>query len=212
MAKTVEAIVNAFLLPGEAILSLIGKVAPETEAIMRIDYGATIYPLVFSLVVWTVALIVGLIIIKMIKNAVWQTAALIRTFHYWVRNQLGNIKTKLLWKYRKFFPHKSDIDAIVGQEEFDRLDIAVMRTLFKQGPAMASSAPDLAEKFSLRPAEVQRRLEKLAENHMVRSVIGSTDGFENYRLSDSGLTFITMMQRRARVSSGVTPVSASGSG
>ena len=212
MAKTVEAIVNAFLLPGEAILSLIGRIAPETEAIMRIDYGATIYPLVFSLVVWTVALIVGLIIIKMIKNAVWQTAALIRTFHYWVRNQLGNIKTKLLWKYRKFFPHKSDIDSVVGQEEFDRIDIAVMRTLFKQGPDAASSAPELAEKFSLRPAELQRRLEKLAENHMVRSVTRSTDGCENYRLSDSGLTFITMMQRRARVSSGVTPVSASGSG
>lgn len=212
MAKTVEAIVNAFLLPGEAILSLIGKIAPETEAIMRIDYGATIYPLVFSLVTWTLALIAGLYVIRAIKNAFWQTSALIRTFHYWVRDQLGNIKTRLLWKYRQFFPHESDRDQIVQREEFDKLDIAVMRALFKQGPGNASSAPDLAEKFSLRPAQVQRRLEKLAHNHMVRSVIGSTDGFENYRLSDSGLTFITMMQRQARVSAGVTPVSASGSG
>ena len=212
MAKTVEAIVNAFLMPGEATFSFIGWVSPRAEAIMRIEPGGTIYCLVFSLLAWTLVLVVGLYLLKIIKNAAWQTSALVRTFHYWVRNQLGLIKTRLLWKYRQFFPHTSDSDQVVGQEEFDTLDIAVMRALFKQGPGTSTSAPDLAEKFSLRPAQVQRRLEKLAQNHMLRSVIGSTDGFENYRLSDSGLTFITMLQRQARVSAGVTPVSASGSG
>ena len=198
MAETVSAIYRAFLMPGEAILSLIGKVAPETEAIMRIDSGATIYPLIFSLAAWTVALVIGLYVIKIVKNAFWQTSALILTLIYAVKNLFGNLKTRLLWKYRQFFPHKTDNGHEVSQEEFDKLDIAVLRALFKGGPGTATSAPDLAEKFKLRPAQVQRRLEKLSANQMLRTVIGSTDGYDNYRLTDSGLAFITMMQRRAR--------------
>lgn len=212
MAELVTNTVNAFLMPGEAVLSLIGRIAPETEAIMRIDYGATVYPLIFSLLAWTIAMVIGLYIVKIVKNAAWQTNALIHTFIYWVRNSLGNIKTRLLWQYRRFFPHESDDTQFVSREEFDKLDIAVLRTLFKKGPGVASSAPELAETFTLRPAQVQRRLEKLADNHMLRTVIGSTDGYDNYRLTDSGLTFITMMQRQSRMTGNVSPVSASGSG
>jgi DNA-binding MarR family transcriptional regulator len=212
MAEIAAKTVNAFLMPGEAVLSLIGAIAPEAEAIMRIDYGATIYPLIFSLIAWTAVLVIGLYVVKIVKNLAWQTSALVHTFIYWVRNSLGNIKTRLLWQYRRFFPHQSDDTQLVSQEEFDKLDIAVLRTLFKKGPAIAASAPELAEVFTLRPAQVQRRLEKLAQNHMLRTVIGSTDGYDNYRLTDSGLTFITMMQRQARMTANVSPVSASGTG
>ena len=202
MADNVAAIYNAFLLPGEAILSLIGRLSPQTEAIMRIDVGGVIYPLLFSLVAWTVFLVIGLIVFKIIKNAFRQTIALVHTLVYAAKNMVGNLKTKLLWKYREFFPHKAATSEIVSQEEFDKLDIAVLRTLFEEGPGIATSAPDLAEKFELRANQVQKRLDKLTQNHMVRSVIGSTDGYENYRLTDSGLAFVTMMQRQARVSVG----------
>ena len=203
MAETVAAIVNAFLLPGEAILSLIGWLSPETEAIMRIDYGGTIYPVLFSLIAWTVFLVIGLFVLKFIKNAIWQTNALIHTIVYAIKNWFANLKTRLLWKYRKLFPHKADSGQIVSQEEFDKLDIAVLRAFFKRGPDNAASAPDLAEKFTLRATQVQRRLDKLSQNQMLCSVVGSTNGYDNYRLTDSGLTFITMMQRQARASNRV---------
>ena len=77
---------------------------------------------------------------------------------------------------------------------------------------MTLSAPELTGQLKLRPAQIQHRLENLMHHQMVQSVIGSTDGYENYRLTDSGLAFITMMQRQARVTPGVSPVSASGSG
>ena len=48
--------------------------------------------LLFALVAWTLVLVLGLFIYKIIKNAFWQTSALIRTFIYWVRNTIGNIK------------------------------------------------------------------------------------------------------------------------
>ena len=112
----------------------------------------------------------------------------------------------------QFFPLKDSDVEMVSREEFDNVDIAVLRTFFKQGPGMATSAPELAEQLRLRPAQIQHRLDNLMHNHMVRSVIGTTDGFENYRLTDSGLAFITMMQRQARVTASVSPASASGSG
>ena len=122
------------------------------------------------------------------------------------------IRDRMIWKWRQFFPPKCSSAEIVSREEFDNIDIAVLRSLFNQGPGMAVSAPELAEQLKLRPAQIQHRLDNLAQNHMLRSIIGSTDGFDNYRLTDSGVAFITMMQRQARVSAGVSPVSASGSG
>ena len=64
------------------------------------------------------------------------------------------------------------------------------------GPGYTMSAPELAEKFSCRPGRIQRSLDKLFQTRMLDSVIGSTDGFDNYRLTDSGAEFISMLQRQ----------------
>jgi DNA-binding MarR family transcriptional regulator len=212
MAETAKAIYQAFTLPGEWILSVIGRFSPQAEEIMRVDHGAIIVPFVLSLLAWTLVIVAGLMISRMFRNFAWQTAAICRTLVWRVKMSLGSLKTRLIWKYRQFFPHRGDHGEMVSREEFDNIDIAVLRLLFQRGPGMAMSAPELAEKFSLRPAQIQHRLDSLMQNQMLRSVIGSTDGYENYRLTDSGLTFITMMQRQARVTPGVSPVSASGSG
>jgi hypothetical protein len=212
MAETAQAIYEAFTLPGEWLLSFIGSFAPQTEQIMRVDNGAVIVPFVLSLVAWTLVIVAGLMISRMLRNFAWQFAAICRTLVWRVKMTLGNLKTRLLWKWRQFFPQQSGNSEMVSREEFDNLDIAVLRSFFQQGPGMATSAPELAEQLNLRPAQIQHRLDNLTHYHMLRSVIGSTDGFENYRLTDSGLAFITMMQRQARVTPGVSPVSASGSG
>ena len=197
MAETAKAIYQAFTLPGESLLSLIGTFAPQTEAIMRVDNGAIIVPFVLSLLVWTLCIVAGLLISRILRNIAWQTAAICRTLVWRVKMTAGNLKTRLLWKWRQFFPPKESSSEIVSREEFDNVDIAVLRSFFKRGPGMAVSAPELAEKLKLRPAQIQHRLDNLTHYHMLRSVIGSTDGFENYRLTDSGLTFITMFQRQS---------------
>jgi DNA-binding MarR family transcriptional regulator len=71
---------------------------------------------------------------------------------------------------------------------------------------MASSAPELAEKYKLRPTQIQRRLDKLQKNEMLCSVIGSTDGFENYRLTESGLALIAVCERQATARASVVSV------
>jgi hypothetical protein len=64
------------------------------------------------------------------------------------------------------------------------------------GQGMATSAPEVAEKFKLRPSQVQRSVDKLRRNKMLDGVIGTTDGYENFRLSPSGATFVAMWQRQ----------------
>jgi RIO-like serine/threonine protein kinase len=80
--------------------------------------------------------------------------------------------------------------------EFDDLDMAVLRSVSMKGPGFAFSAPDLASRFRLRPSQVQRSLEKLDRNKMLASVIGSTDGYDNYRLTNHGIAYLAMFQRQ----------------
>lgn len=212
MAETAKAIYHAFTLPGEWLLSVVGHLAPQAEEIMRAEHGAIIVPFVLSLLVWTLLIIAGLMVSRMFRNLAWQTAAICRTAVWRLRMALGSLKTRLIWKYRQFFPHKGDDSAMVSREEFDKVDIAVLRTLFKQGPGAAVAAPELARTLPMRRAQVQQRLDNLARHQMLAPVKGSRGRFEYYQLTDSGLAFITMMQRQARTTIGVSPVSASGSG
>lgn len=78
--------------------------------------------------------------------------------------------------------------------EFDDLDLAVLRSAAARGPGFTTSAPEIAEELTLRPAQIQRSLDKLRKNKMLEYVIGSTDGFENYRLSRLGNAFMGQQQ------------------
>ena len=210
MAETVAAITNAFLLPGEALLSLIGWFSPQTEAIMRVDHGAVIYPLIFSLVAWTVFLIIGLLIYRAIKNLVWQISALVRTLIHFIRNTLGNLKTRLIWKYRQFFPHKASNSESVSHSQFDDLDIAVLASASRREDGVATSAKELAEKYRLQPAQVQQRLDRLAQSHMLHKVSGSFGRTGKYRLTDAGLAMVAMCERQASTRANLASASVSG--
>lgn len=206
----VSAIVQAFLLPAEFILSLIGKIAPQAEAIITFGQGGTVATFCIALAAWTGILVIGLLILRACLKLTRTFSSLIRIALWHLKMTLGNLKTKLIWKYREYFPHKAQQAQSVSHAQFDDMDIAVLASVSRRGPGMATSAPELAEKYKLRPAQVQDRLEKLARNHMLSSVISSTDGYENYRLTDSGLALIAMCERQAAAR--VSLASASGSG
>jgi len=196
LADAVDAVYRAFLLPGEVILSWIGAVSPSTASIMTLNHGRLIVPFILALIAWTVILIIGLMISRLCRSIAWQVAAIVRTLIHRFKSWVAGLKTQLIWKYRKLFPYREIAVAHVSPLEFDDLDMAVLRKVSERGPGFTSSAPELAEIFTLRPAQVQNRLEKLTKNNMLRTVIGSTDGFDNYRLTDAGLAFVAMLQRR----------------
>lgn len=64
-----------------------------------------------------------------------------------------------------------------------------------RGRGFTTSAPELASNFGLRPAQFQKSLSNLQSSKMISTVIGSTDGFDNYRLTDYGAAYMKMWER-----------------
>lgn len=197
LGEFADMIYQAFLSPGELLLSFLQFLAPDMVAVLTLGHGAIVVPFVLALLFWTVLAVVGLLILRICRNILRQINAITRTILYRSSQALGSLKMKVLWKFRSLFPRRdtSEITA-TPMIEFHDLDIAVLRSVSAQGPGFAISAPDLAEEFTMRPRQVQRSLDKLKQNKMLHAVIGSTDGYDNYRLTDSGFAFVEMLQRQ----------------
>jgi hypothetical protein len=130
---------------------------------------------------------------SLLRNSV----AVLHAIWFRSRQAAGGLKIRLICRYREFVPKREDdgIDA-VPEIDFDDLDLAVLRSAAATGPGLATSAPEIAEKFKLRPSDVQRSIDKLRQNRMLDTVIGSTDGYGNFRLSHYGATFVAVWQRQ----------------
>ena len=126
-----------------------------------------------------------------------QLRAIILTVWHRTRAALAALMMRVRWRFRDLFPRNNQrADTLAASTvEFDELDIAILHAGSAKGPGFAFSAPDLAERFSMRPAQVQGSLNKLSNNRLLASVIGSTDGFENYRVTDSGCAFVAKLLR-----------------
>jgi len=194
-----SAMYNAFLLPGIFLLSAFVANAPVFAAKLGIngDETTAILPVAVSLLAWILLAVAASIIVNLWRNATRIAGAIIRTVAFRFSLALGNLKTKLACGLRQLLPQRRSNSSIgIPMVEFDDLDLAVLRQALAQGPGFALSAPELADRFTLRESQVQRSLEKLSRNRMLDYVIGSTDGHDNYRLTDSGAAFFAMYQRQ----------------
>ena len=79
---------------------------------------------------------------------------------------------------------------------FDDFDFTVLQAAADCGPGFTTSAPELASTYGLRPSQFQNSLCKLNSSKMITTVIGSTEGFDNYRLTDYGAAYMKMWERR----------------
>jgi len=201
---------RGFLLPGDLLLSVFAWMAPQTVEMLTFGTGKTAVTLILALIGWTMLVIGGLLLSRLCRNVAWQISALFRVLVYRAKQFVGDLKTRLIWKYREYFPHKAAQAHSVSQDEFDDLDIAVLASVSRRGSGMDTTASGLAEKYKLQPAHVQERLDKLQENHMLRSAISPNDGYQKYRITDSGLAYIAMCERQASARVNLTSASVSG--
>lgn len=168
------------------------------------EVGSTIYLAAAAASPWTL-LFVGLslpflafFILHTYRNLIRNVGAIGRTLLYRLSESIAGWKTWFVVRYRHLLPRRRARDADgVPQIEFDDLDIAVMKIAATLGPGFAINAPELADRFRMRPAQVQRSLEKLSDNKMLDHVIGSEDGFDNYRLTQLGNAFMSTWARQA---------------
>ena len=190
---------EAYLVPGDFVLSKFAELAPVTATNWGVagNGDSIMAAVVISGIFWLLMSIVAWRLYRYGSSLTRNLVALAHTAWFRGRQAVGNLKTRAVCRLREFVPspRDDDLDA-VPEIDFDDLDLAVLRSAAARGPGLATSAPEIAEKFKLRPSEVQRSIEKLRQNRMLDTVIGSTDGYGNFRLSHYGATFVAMWQRQ----------------
>ena len=192
LRDTGDAIYNAFAWPGEYALLQLGNVAPDFAASM-----STTAVVILSLIYWYLVIVLATIFVRACRDVARIVTAAARTIAFRIILEAGNAKTRIICRLRQRLPWgKEARDVEAPAVEFDKLDLAILKTAVVKGPGFTLSAPELAEQFSLRPAQIQRSLDKLCSNAMMTTVIGSTEGFDNYRLTDSGSTFVGLWARQ----------------
>jgi len=169
--------------------------------------GDAIQSTVVSTSPWTLLFIglslpfVALIILTLYRNVLRIVVAAYGTVVFRIKNAIAGWKTQLVVKFRHWLPYRRsrDIDT-TPQVEFDDLDIAILKVVASVKPGFVTNTPELAARFRIRPAQIQRSLDKLRSNKMLDPVIGSNEGFDNYRLTQLGDAFMsTWAQRGSRV-------------
>ncbi len=70
----------------------------------------------------------------------------------------------------------------------------VLKLAKAAGPGFELSAPELSDRMNLRTAQIQECLDKLSQNDLLDFTRGKTDGYENYRLNETGAYILTMWQ------------------
>ncbi|MDH3273482.1 MAG: hypothetical protein OEM99_02955 [Gammaproteobacteria bacterium] len=197
LRDTGNALYNAFAWPGEYALLQLGNLAPDFAAYMSTPANHTTAVVVLSLIYWYLVIVLATIFVRACRDVARIVTAAARTIAFRIILEAGNAKTRIICRLRQRLPwRKAAQDVAAPTVEFDKLDLAILKTAVVKGPGFALSAPELAEQFSLRPAQIQRSLDKLCSNAMMTTVIGSTEGFDNYRLTDSGSAFVGLWARR----------------
>jgi hypothetical protein len=133
-------------------------------------------------------------------NSIRLCNAIFLTATHRIVQGFGSLKTMLTCRLRRWLPRSgsSDITAY-ADVQFDKIDLAVLRTAAAQGQARLMSAPELAARFGMRPAQFQCSLQKLCSSKMLdiaTIATQSSEGFDHYRLTDYGAAFISMHRRQ----------------
>ena len=193
-------IYDVFVSPGDFVLSQIAAHTPVVAATLGIvgDDRSELLLVVLSLFSWLLLAVVISKILRLGQNVVRIVGAIFRTIAFRISLTAQNLKMRLMCRLLRVIPRRSNRVDAVPEVQFDDLDLAVLRSAAACGPGFTTSAPELADQFPLRPAQIQRSLDKLSSNKMLDHATGSTDGFETYRLSQSGAFFMAMWQRKER--------------
>jgi hypothetical protein len=188
-----------FTMPGIYLLRALTVHAPSAAASLGIANPSDSIALliVLSALAWVFAVIACWGIVMLSRSFYRTSEAIIRTLCHRAMQSARNVRTWVICRYRSLLPKKTASSLEVMPEvQFDDIDFAVLQTAAERGPGFATSAPELAGKYSWRPSQFQKALGKLSSNKMLTTVIGSTDGFDNYRITDYGAAYLRMWERQ----------------
>jgi len=190
---------NFFTLPGEYAINQLALHAPGMASLLGVTEAGTsiTFTIILSLLIWILACVSFWGSIRLVKNLYRITGALVRTLWYRVTQTAGGLKTRFVCNFRQLIPLRhADEQKTMPEVELDDFDFTVLQAAANRGPGFTTSAPELASQYGLRPSQFHQSLRKLQNSRMIATVIGSTDGFDNYGLTDYGAAYIKMWERR----------------
>lgn len=191
-----------FVAPGRWLASALIEYSPPLAAALGIpaDETAGTAPLVLALLSWLiVALLLRRLRYLLLRLARPITARFTR-LRFRTLIALHGLRT-LFAGDPAAVDRREDADGEKPSEGFklNRLDLIVLNLAETLGPRIALTAPMLATRLKLRPHQIQECLDKLSRHRLIDHTTILTDGFENYRLNETGSYVLTMWQQhRAR--------------
>ncbi len=190
---------NFFNLPGDYVLKLLAASAPGIASLLGVarPEESIVVTILLSALAWVLACVVLWGSVILVKNLHRITDAIVRTAWYQVVQAGGNARTWAICRFTHLIPKRrcDDQHEAMPETQFDDFDFTVLQATADCGSAFTTSAPELASTYGLRPAQFQNSLSKLHSSKMIIAVIGCTDGFDNYRLTDYGAAYIKMWDR-----------------
>ena len=188
------------MAPGAWLASKIFEHAPSLAASLGIsaDGNAVVGPIILTLLSWT-------IVALLLRRLLYPLRSLIKAFGFMIMR----IKYRTLIALHGFKtmfasdPNSVDrprnADGKEQAEEFklSRLDLIVLNLAKTLGPGYSLSAGELANRFNLHPNQTQECLEKLSRHSLIDHTKVVTDGYENYRLTDTGSYVLTMWEQHS---------------
>ena len=184
MKEIFNSLCDLFFLPGDFVTS---SLAPRLEIID--NSSQFLLSISMSTLLWLLLLV-----------GIWQIAGTSRRLIWLARVAVKANYFLLKTKLARFFTPPEPTGNTDQEIEVDLndLDLAVLGSAEALSQGFLLSAPDVAEKLRLRLTKVQSSLEKLAANMMIERALGSIDDYENYRLTPTGASFLTMLHRNEK--------------
>ena len=190
------------MAPGVWLASKIFEHAPSLAASLGIsaDGNAVVAPLVLTILSWTIAALLLRRLLYPLRSLIKAVGTIIMRIRYRTLIAVHAFKTMFASDPDSVDrPRNADGEEQAEEFKLNRLDMIVLNLAKTLGPGFALSAGRLANRLNLRPGQIQECLEKLSRHSLIDHTTVITDGYENYRLNETGSYVLTMWEHhRAR--------------
>jgi DNA-binding MarR family transcriptional regulator len=183
------------MTPGEWLASKTIEHAPSLAASLGISAGesSVLAPLVLSILSWMIIALLGRRLLYTLRGLLKAIGVMIMRVKFRTLIALHSFTTTLGLESLMWWKD-AEPEVESSKLSLNRLDLMVLKLAKAAGPGFALSAPELSDRMNLRTAQIQECLDKLSQNDLLDFTRGTTDGYENYRLNETGAYILTMWQ------------------
>ena len=191
----IDTVYLVLMTPGEWLASKTIEHAPSLAASLGISAGesSVLAPLVLSILSWMIIALLGRRLLYSLQGLLKAIGVIIMRVKFRTLIAIHSFTTTLGLESLMWWK-ESESEVESSKLSLNRLDLMVLKLAKAAGPGFALSAPELSDRMNLRPAQIQECLDKLSQNDLLDFTRGTTDGYENYRLNETGAYILTMWQ------------------